>query len=385
MTGRGRSAATSTLLLAALVAILILGCGPAQTVVTTAVPASPAAAPPPAPAFLRLDGGRFVSGNPETLAASGDFMPWTVQTRVPYAVAANGSTYLAVNGWGVAALQYSDAGQPEFSYQEDRELFDGRTITRLLNGRYGLFVHLYFNALLNDRPRTQLPQQDFSLVAVDPIAQVLAAVAAPLQLQEAGWEPVSLVPVSRERFYVEWKHSDAQRVDFRYSRVELTSNGLRERPVDQTQFLAAYGFRLSTDAGLAPELQRLVTEVAALLEEDQAAVHLIVRSGAGAIESRIRHLTGATGSESEDSPEVPVLRVPVVRRGSIHYALLPDGKLLRLDAALPDPSRILALPHLPEGYRYTELFAGHRELVVPWEQVDFLSVAAAGVYLMPLA
>jgi len=364
----------------------ITGCSPR---LADAAPAAPIAtifsdAATRSPGFFVLDDGSFTNVDPASLPVRTSFELWTVQARVPFAVSQAGTTYLAVNGWGVATLGHDSDGEPDFVYHRDRSLFSGRTITRLLAGRYGIFVHAYFNSLLNDRPRTQLPGPDFSLVSVDPASGAFSPLAVPLQEQEPGWEPVSLVPVGDDRFYVEWKHTDEQRADFRYSRVDLTGMGLRERVVDQARFLEAYGFRAPSDPAVSPDLRRFVAAIVAEIQESPEdgarVIDVIVRTAGSEQESRIRYVPDLKG----DAQEEAVILVPVVRRQSVYYALLPGSQLLRLDAESVSEPRHLALPTLPPDHWYTDLFAGDQDLVIAWEQVDFVRVASAGIYLIPV-
>jgi hypothetical protein len=64
-------------------------------------------------------------------------------------------------------------------------------------------------------------------------------------------------------------------------------------------------------------------------------------------------------------------------------ALLPGGRVVSLGA---DGRRTtLDLPALPGRFRYTDLVRSGEHLVVPWEEVRFTDVGAAGVlfYRLP--
>jgi hypothetical protein len=76
---------------------------------------------------------------------------------------------------------------------------------------------------------------------------------------------------------------------------------------------------------------------------------------------------------------VPVFLAPAAGR-----ALLPNGRVVSLGA---DGERTtIGLPALPAGFRYTDLVASGDQLVVPWEEVRFPDVGAAGVlfYRLPV-
>jgi hypothetical protein len=75
--------------------------------------------------------------------------------------------------------------------------------------------------------------------------------------------------------------------------------------------------------------------------------------------------------------------VPVFLERDAARALLPGSRVISLGSggAL---SRI-DLPVLPEGFRYTDLAVTGTDIVVPWEEVRFPDVGAAGVlfYRLP--
>jgi hypothetical protein len=69
--------------------------------------------------------------------------------------------------------------------------------------------------------------------------------------------------------------------------------------------------------------------------------------------------------------------VPVFLEPEAGRALLPDGRVVSLDAG--GSKELLGLPALPAGFRYTDLVRSGDHLAVPWEEVRFPDVGAAGV------
>ncbi len=64
-------------------------------------------------------------------------------------------------------------------------------------------------------------------------------------------------------------------------------------------------------------------------------------------------------------------------------ALLPDGRVLSSPTGAGAP-RVITLPVLPAGFRYTDLAKEGNLLVVPWEEVSFTDIGRAGLLIYPV-
>ena len=63
-------------------------------------------------------------------------------------------------------------------------------------------------------------------------------------------------------------------------------------------------------------------------------------------------------------------------------ALLPDGRVMSAESG--GAPRLIGLPLLPQGFRYTDLVKWGSSLVVPWEEVSFTDVGRAGLLVVPV-
>ena len=101
---------------------------------------------------------------------------------------------------------------------------------------------------------------------------------------------------------------------------------------------------------------------------DVTSILFVVRDRTGGAKRTFRSGTGDA-----------FVTVPVFLDAASGSALLPDGSVVVVRA--DGTRRTLALPRLPAGYRYTDLARSNGYLVVPWEEVRFPDVGAAGILL----
>jgi hypothetical protein len=96
-----------------------------------------------------------------------------------------------------------------------------------------------------------------------------------------------------------------------------------------------------------------------------------------------------SGSEKLlESGDASLLTIPVVRTPEGLFALLAGGRIASAPLAGESGKgqgstgvRVLALPALPAGYVYTDLWTDGSLLLVSWEQQRFADVGAAGFFL----
>ncbi len=350
--------------LACLAAVLLAG-GCARR------PPQPGGGPILAGRWYQLDGGTF-----EPVEAPGQpavpGLPWTIQARVSDLAALDGRLYLAVNGHGLASVGAPRTrGAPaEFRYFYDPLLFRYRTLTTLVPTAGSLTCHLYFNSLLNLAGASELPVKGLSLLALHPQDGVYRQIRMPFEASHRGWEAVGFVPLSAREFLLEWKLSEQERTLFEYTRYNLSSSV--ERPAARQEYREAWEPR-PLEGQLPAELEPLVREL--LDHESQPSLFLGVRSVGEPLFRRYARRS-PTSREEEDR----LLTAFAFLDGQRRLLLGSDGLLLEERAGDSTPSA-RRLPALPAGFQYTSLFALEGLLFATWEQADFTTTGAAGVFI----
>jgi len=361
------AAAASCLVLLGLLALE--GCARPATGRAGAAPAAPEANA----RFFQLDGGIFDRVAGPAAFTRRDPLPWTVQERIADLAFAGDTLWLAVNGHGLASVEPGDP--PSFAARYDDWLFPHRTITTLVPGDGKLLCHLYYNATLNTAARGSLKAEGISFLSFETAIDDYAVLLPPFQRRHPQWEAVGAAPLANGEFLVEWKLA-AEETSFVWTRfVPLT---LAEGPTTREAFQQALAYAPADGAATSEGVRRLfdacLGELAAgraRLRED-VSVLFVVRERGAALKRTFRSGT------AEGFVTVPVFLEPGAGR-----ALLPGGKIL---SVAEDGTRTtLDLPGLPAGFRYTDLVRGGEHLVVPWEEVRFTDVGAAGIlfYRLP--
>ena len=299
--------------------------------------------------------------------------PWTVQERIADMAFLGGKLWLAVNGHGLVSVAGGDP--PAFAARYDDWLFPYRTVTTLLARGGSLLCHLYYNATLNTVPRARLPADGISFVAFDTAIDDYVVLLPPFQRRNPEWEAVGAAPLADGEFLVEWKLA-ADETSFAWTRFAPDSRA--EAPSTREAYQQALAYAPADGASLSRGVRLLfdacLAELAAagVRPGDAVAVIFVVRERGGSPKRGFRAGTG------DSFVTVPVFLEPGAGR-----ALLPGGKAVTLGA---DGARTtIDLPALPAGFRYTDLVAIGEQLVVPWEEVRFPDVGAAGVlfYRLP--
>jgi hypothetical protein len=335
-------------------------------------PAEPGGGPVPAGRWYQLAGGAFepveVPGQP---AVPG--LPWTVQARVSDLSSLDGRLYLAVNGHGLASVE-AEPGQaePRFRYFYDPLLFRYRTLTTLVPAGGSLICHLYFNSLLNLAGAGELPVKGLSLLALRPGDGVYRQIRMPFEATHRGWEAVGFAPLSAQEALLEWKLSEPERTLFEYTRYNLSSSA--ERPAARQEYREAWEPR-PLEGQLPAELEPLVRELLRRSGGAQASLFLGVRAAADPLFRRY-----ARRSPSAPEQADRLLTAFAFVDGERRLLLASDGLLLAARAGQPAPSA-RRLPALPPGFQYTGLFALGGLLFASWEQADFTTTGAAGIFI----
>jgi hypothetical protein len=344
----------------------------------TAVLASCARQPAPPATGEVLDGRwyQLAGGVFEPATAPGDppvaAQPWTIQARVSDLAVLDGHLYLAVNGYGLAAVlpPQTAAAAAEFRYFYDPLLFRYRTLTALVPAGGAITCHLYYNSLLNVAGAAELPVGGLGLLRLYPQDGAYQRLLMPFQMTHRGWECVGFAPVSAQEFLLEWKLAEPERTLFEYTRYSLVS--LTEKPAARREYRGAWE---PLEGKLPADLQPLARELLGRAQGPGPALYLVVRSTAEPLPRR--YAQGSSGFQR--NPEGRLLTVHAFLDGERRFLLAPDGLLLAGGPGAAPAAR--RLPPLPAGYQYTGLFVLQGLLFAPWEQVDFILTGAAGIFI----
>jgi hypothetical protein len=299
--------------------------------------------------------------------------PWTVQERIADLAFVGDTLWLAVNGHGLVSVAPGDP--PSFAARYDDWLFPQRTITTLVAGRASLTCHLYYNATLNTAARESLKAEGISFLAFETGIDDYVVLLPPFQRRNPAWEAVGAAPLADGGFLVEWKLT-AYTTSFAWTRFvpDTKAEGPSTREAYQQALAYAPADGAAVSGGVRLLFDACLEELAAkgVRPGDTVSVIFIVRERGGALKHTFRSGTG------DAFVTVPVFLAPEAGR-----ALLPGGRIVSLGAS--GSKEILDLPALPAGFRYTDLVRSGDHLVVPWEEVRFPDVGAAGVLFYRLS
>jgi hypothetical protein len=301
-------------------------------------------------------------------------LPWTVQARVSDLAALDGRLYLAVNGHGLASVEARRGATPQFRYFYDPLLFRYRTLTTLVPASGSLTCHLYFNSLLNVAAAGQLPVRGLSLLSLHPQEGIYRQIQMPFQASHRDWECVGFAPLSAQEFLLEWKLSESERTLFEYTRYSLASSA--EKPAVRQEYREAWEPR-PLEGRLPAGLEALARELLRGSGGADPSLFLGVRSAA---EPLFRRYAWRSTSRREDGEDL--LTAHAFLDGERLLLLASDGLLLAGSPGSPraaPPAR--RLPALPAGFQYTGLFVLEGVLFAAWEQSDFTTTGAAGIFI----
>lgn len=299
--------------------------------------------------------------------------PWTVQERIADLAFVDDTLWLAVNGHGLASVVAGDP--PSFAARYDEWLFPYRTVTTLVAGERSITCHLYYNATLNTAARESLKAEGVSFLRFETAIDDYVVLLPPFQRRNPAWEAVGAAPLANGEFLVEWKLATDE-TSFAWTRFVAAT--LAEGPSTREAYQQALAYAPADGAAVFGGVRLLFDAVLAELVAlgvrpgDAASVIFVVRERGAVLKRAFRAGTGDT-----------FVTVPVFLEPGAGRALLPDGRVVSLGAG--GTKQILELPALPAGFRYTDLVRSGDHLVVPWEEVRFPDVGAAGVLFYRLA
>ncbi len=324
--------------------------------------------PDPRAAWFQLSSGKLSRIDGIDSVSPVAFAPWTVQSRITDAAFLRGAFYFAVNGSGIARLGF-EGGGPAFGYFYDSLIFPNRTVTTLIPRQGAITAHVYFNELLNTAAPAQLPLGGICLVSFIPSTGEYSFLMPPFQKKRPEWEAVGFLPVDEEDFYFEWKHSEQNETSFAYTRFSPAAG--TEAAVSREAYIESFQLSAAKAPGKSAAREAIFALCRSRLPEleEGVALHFTVRSGGDPIRRVFRSGEGSQG----------LVTVPVFEGPDNAFALLPDGKVLRIPVAAA--AETITLPPLPGGFRYTNIMRVGDFLFLPWEQAAFTNVGAAGVLL----
>jgi len=349
-----RSASTFTLLALAALVMGLAGCGGRAAVSSSRA------------SWYQLRKDAFATATSPDAGPAEALKPWTVQSRVADMAFLDGTLYCALNGSGLASIALDAHGAPTFIYHADNLIFSHRTITALVPRQGTLTVHLYYNALLNDVPRTDLTLNGISLVAFLPQQEDYSFLIPPFQRQNPDWEAVGFATESENSFDFQWKFTDAAQTRFSYSRFHADTR--TEEPVTREVYQAALGVSQISGSSVPSDLATFFGSCKTQLAlPNETSLQFVLRSRESPVRRNYR-------SKVESDSAV---QIPVFEEGTDRYALLPGGHLL--EGGAQSAVHVVDLPALPAGFRYTDVVKVGPSLLIPWEESSFTDVGRAGL------
>ncbi len=323
-------------------------------------------------AWFQLSSGKFSRVEGIDSVSPVAFAPWTVQSRIADAAFLQGTFYFAVNGSGIARLGF-EGGGPVFGYFYDSLIFPYRTVTTLIPRQGAITAHLYFNEFLNTAAPAQLPLGGICLVSFIPSTGEYSFLMPPFQKKHPEWEAVGFLPVDGEDFYFEWKRSEQNETSFAYTRFSPAAG--TETAVSREAYIESFQLSASKAPGKSAAREAVFALCRSRLPEleEGTALHFTVRAEGDPLRRVFRSGEGTQG----------LVTIPVFEEKGNAFALLPDGKVLRIPVAAA--AETITLPPLPAGFHYTNVMRVGDFLFLPWEQAAFTNVGAAGVLLYRIA
>jgi len=362
------------LLLSALLIILLSSCAPKELEHITEAETLPGK-------WFILRQGHFEST--EAPFTSIPPQPWTVQSRVAALSALEHKVFLAVNGLGIVSLDITSLSDPHFEYFYDPLIFQNRTITSLFPDKRTLICHLYFNTLLNTVQQQDLKIQGISLIKLFPGEGIYRFIIPPFQRQNPEWESVSFLLRDQDEFLFEWKHSSPEETLFHYTRLNYREQ--KEESADRLLFQDSFAFQGVNDLKEPSRLALVINGVInRLIPAEQGnistALHFLLKEGNSGVIKRYEYYP--PGFSSARHPELYTINL--VKQGEDFIALLPQGTLLRTGPGKKD-IETLYLPPTPENIIFTDFYIEDNFLVAAWEEVHFINVGTAGIFILDIS
>ena len=309
--------------------------------------------------------------------------PWTVQSRVAALSALEHKVFLAVNGLGIVALDITSLSDPHFEYFYDPLIFQNRTITSLFSDKKTLICHLYFNTLLNTVQQQDLKIQGISLIKLFPGEGIYRFIIPPFQRQNPEWESVSFLLRNQDEFLFEWKHSSPEETLFNYTRLNYREQ--KEDSVDRLLFQKSFAFQgvndLKEPSRLALVMKRAIKKLIPAEQGNKStALHFLLKEENSGVIRRYEYYP--PGFSSARYPELYTINL--IKQGEDFIALLPEGTLLKTGPGGKDIETV-KLPPIPENIIFTDFYIEGNFLVAAWEEVHFINVGAAGIFILDIS
>lgn len=370
-------------LLSVLLIILLSSCAPRDLEQSTE------AKPLPGKWFI-LRQGHFESSEAPT--ASIQHRLWTIQSRIADISAIEQKVFLAVNGWGIVSLDITSLSDPHFEYFYNPLIFQNRTITSLFPDEKGIICHLYFNTLLNTVRQEDLKIQGISLIKLFPVKGVYRFIIPPFQRQNPEWESVSFLLKNQDKFLFEWKHTSPEETFFHYTLLNYREQN--EESVDRLFFQDSFAFQGVNDLKEPSRLVLMIKTVIEILTASaengrSIALHFLLKEESTGVKKRYKYYP----PDFFSAGNALMYTINLIKQGDDYIALLPEGILLRTGPGKKE-IRILDLPPTPEGFTgltgfarltFTDFYIKDNLLVAAWEEIHFINVGAAGIFITDIA
>ena len=301
--------------------------------------------------------------------------PWTVQQRIADFANYDSALYAAVNGYGVAMIQWDGDTAPTYNYIYYPDIFQYRTFIQMLPREDAILCHFYFNTQLNIINREELSQESINLIQLrisggDYDMNVLHP---PFQRLNPRWELKTLLPEDENFLFFEWKLSEERFTDFSYSRFNLSQ--AKEIGITREAFRRSYWSDSQERNSIQEDLHDFMIWLTSKIG-DQGSYHFLVRSESSPVVHRYRI------EKHQGQSDVRTVRIYSDKDPDgieIFYALGPGGVVYRNDRRSGATPGAYILPDLPDGYFYTDLYVDRGNLILSWEEADFTQVGSAGL------
>ena len=304
-----------------------------------------------------------------------DFKPWTNQLRPAGFVNLPEGAMVAVNG-GYPVLFKTQTG--EFVSPDSRMVSSylaessGLTIGSLYAGNDGAGIHLYLDHFFNTAASGEDAAEDKPVVIeVSVGAPDVFSLEIPeysFSLQNPGWEPVEFI-YKDEKNIIAWKYSDEKKSLFRYIIHSRDGESLDE--IDENYFRDEYELIAADDGPFALRgFVRAVREGSAGEGlKDAGEIFIRLAAGCKSASESVYH-AGAPGTAQTAAP----VQLQACSDGDTWY-ILDDNTVFVCGSNIVSNQ----LPKLPDGFKYTGIWAGGGYMLLSWEESRFLYTARSGM------
>ncbi len=329
--------------------------------------------------WYQLIEGKFEEISEKSPAIPVKAKPWTVQQSVRDILTMDNTSFMGINGYGIASVTLKGSKHPLFRYYYDPIIFKYRTITTLLPLENSIICHIYFNQTLNITTPESLKIQGISLVRLIPKYENYKFIIVPFQRVNPDWESVSFLPLSNTKFLFEWKHSSREQTEFRYTSLNILT--MSEKSISRTDFLSSYNIVQISDCK-DKSLKKLLYFVKNKLKTP-GIIHFHLRTPLTHIDKI--YIYTPPKDEEKNFNLVPIT---IIKTLHSYYVLLPDSKYFNTGPSLYKVEinersiQKIDLPQLPPGYTYNTFNLLDKRLILGWEQNSFTEVERSGLLIL---